>query len=99
MRDLEIACELGVSVEEFWMMIPREFGIYVKNRYKFIAEQEEREAKRSAFLAMITANFSGVTKRRYKVSDFLPKKKATGKQMFDEIRRINAILGGEEVKR
>jgi hypothetical protein len=90
-----VACELGVLPNDFWQMIPSEFGIFVEQKVKFITDEETRHQRRTALLAMMIANFSGNTKKRYKIDDFMPRKKITGKDMLDEIKRINAMLGGE----
>lgn len=86
---------MGVEPEIFWDMIPSEFGIYVKGRYNAIIEEENRHQRRTALLAAMIANFSGRSKRNYRVEDFMPKQKAMGKDMLNEVKRLNALFGGE----
>ncbi len=76
-------------------MIPREFGIYVENRVKFITEEETRHQRRTGLLSAMIANFSGRSRKSYKIDDFMPKHKARGKDMLDEVKRLNAMFGGE----
>lgn len=99
-QHLEIGCELGLKPDEFWDMIPSEFGILVEHRYKAITEEENRHQRRTALLAAMIANYSGMTKKRYKVEDFMPRKKNIGTQaMLEEVKRINAMFGGEIKRR
>lgn len=86
---------MGVEPEQFWDMIPSEFGIYVKHRTKAIIEEENRHQRHTALLAAMIANFSGHSRKKYRVEDFLPKPKATGKDMFKEVQKLNALFGGE----
>jgi predicted lactoylglutathione lyase len=86
---------LGVEPENFWGFIPSEFAIFVKGKYKSIKDHEEREQRRTALLSAMIANFSGHSKKRYKVDDFMPKPKATGKDMLKEVQKLNALFGGE----
>jgi hypothetical protein len=92
---LKIACELGVLPEQFWDMIPREFGIYVEGRIKFISEEETRHQRRTGLISAMIANFSGRTKKSYKIDDFMPKKLSRGKDMLEEVKKLNAMFGGE----
>lgn len=86
---------MGVEPEKFWEYIPSEFGIYVKGRYKAITEEENRHQRRTALLAAMIANFSGHSRRSYRVEDFMPKQKAMGKDMLKEVKRLNALFGGD----
>lgn len=86
---------MGVEPEKFWDMIPSEFRLVVEHRTKAIIEEENRHQRRTALLAAMIANFSGHSRKKYKVEDFMPKQKAIGKDMFNEVQRLNALFGGE----
>jgi len=81
--------------EQFWDMIPREFGIFVENRVKFITEEETRHQRRTGLISAMIANFSGRARKSYRIDDFMPKRIAKGKDMLDEIKKLNALFGGE----
>lgn len=92
---MKVACELGVLPNDFWEFVPVEFSVFVEQKVKMITDDELRHQRRTALLAMMIANFSGNTKKRYKIDDFMPKKKITGKDMLAEVKRLNALFGGE----
>lgn len=78
-------------------MIPSELTVYVKSQYKMITELENRHQERTASILAQIANFSMKNKnKRYKVSDFLPKKKQTNEQMAKQVEMLNRLFGGED---
>lgn len=81
-------------------MIPSDFFVYVRGRTKFLKDQEKLHLRRNALLCSVIANFVPMRTKKgkvYKVDDFMPReknKKQTAKDMYNEIVRINAMLGG-----
>lgn len=98
MKHLELAGEYGIKPDEFWQMIPSEFVIYLESRIKSLIAEEDRHRNRTALLAATIANFSQSRKknRKYKLSDFLPKKKQTTDDMLKSVEKLNRIMGGED---
>lgn len=82
-------------------MIPNEFAIYIEGRIKFIEEEEKRNRWRNAHLSSVIANFAPKSKRGkiYKPKDFMPKERQTNEDMFNEVKRLNSLFGGEDKRK
>lgn len=89
-----MACELGVSNDQFWSMIPSEFIILVDAKINALEKQEERLVEKLAFIAATIANFSIKTKRHFKAEDFMKSKSMDDGDMLKTVKKLNALLGG-----
>lgn len=82
-------------------MIPREFSIFIEGSIKALEEEEERHQWRNALLASVIVNSSQRKKgsRIAKQKDFMPKKKQTDDEMYNEIVRLNKLFGGKDFRK
>lgn len=78
-------------------MIPSELIAYVRARVKFLKDEDERIHTKFAMLSMVVANSSlGKKKRAFSIKDFMPKKKKTIEEMFNQVKALNELFGGED---
>lgn len=97
MESLKIATLCSISPLEFWELTPYEFTLIV-NSYVEKKEEKEDEKLTLAYLnAMWTIQFLG-GKNIPKLEDYLnrkTKKEMTDKDMLNQIKLLNNVLGGE----
>jgi len=101
---------LGISVKEFWRLLPKEFYALcleyeksVKEKVDLLLAEQEWANWRTAMICCIIANAHRDRKKKttpFKPSDFMPKKLESGKEMTDEemlevLKRTTVMLGGE----
>lgn len=105
---------LGLSVEEFWKLLPREFYALSKEYERKVQEdidlilaEQEWANWRMAMICCIIANANRDRRKKpspFKPSDFMPEKRQEekGKEMTDnemlEVLKNTTILMGGEVK-
>lgn len=83
---------------EFWELTPYEFRLVVESYGK----RKENELKEKVTLSYVNAlwTIQWLDKKKPKplkevLKDLEPKKKMTDKEMLDQIKKINAMLGGD----
>ncbi len=94
------AYKLGLKPNEFWEMIPVEFFKWQHAQIENLKMHFNYSKRLAGMICCTVANFSGNTKRKYKIEDFIGREKVkqTTEEMFKRLKNINKILGGKEVK-
>jgi hypothetical protein len=90
---MSIAFQIGIHPAEFWMLTPREMNILVNA----FAEKQKRESEQQVVIAYLTAYWHRF-KRMPNLKEILgqkpTKKPKTAEQMLEDIKRLNASMGG-----
>lgn len=94
------AYKLGLNPDEFWSMIPSEFFKYHKSQIEVLKRDIRCRQELAGLICTTIANFAPYKKRKkYKIEDFIGrekrKRKQTENEMFAEVKRLNALFGGE----
>ena len=94
---MKIATLCGISPLDFWELTPYEISL-VANSY---AKRREEEAEERITLAYMNAMWSiqFLSKNKPKLEKILKKRKKemTDKEMLNQVRILNNLLGGEVV--
>lgn len=96
MESLKIATLCSLSPLEFWELTPYEFSLVVSAYYKRREEEAEEKITLAYINAAWTIQFLG--KNKPKLDGILKKKQKkemTDKEMLNQIKILNNILGGE----
>ena len=90
---MELAAQVGISMQEFWAMTPFELSIAAKGYGK----RKEAEHKESVFQAYLISRW--VWQKRINIQKILnsgeKKKPMTDDEMLERVKALNAVFGGE----
>jgi hypothetical protein len=91
------AYKLGLNPDEFWNMIPSEFFKWHNSKIENLKIHFTHSKRLAGMICCTIANFSGNTKRKYKIEDFIGREKVkqTSKKMYSQVKKLNAMFGGE----
>ena len=93
--------DLHLSEDEFWSLTPVQFNA-LSGRY---AQQQDWLNYRAGLIAAVIANVNRDPKKRrdpFTPQDFIQRtetEKPVPENLQDKIRRINAAMGGSEIKK
>ena len=94
---MEFAALIDMSITEFWEITPFELDI----RAKGYAKRQEQQQKLSIYQAYLISRW--VWAKRVDIKKYLgeqkPKRRMTDEEMLERVKQLNALLGGEIVKR
>lgn len=90
---------MGLKPDEFWNMIPSDFFKWQNAQIENLKLHFTHSKRLAGMICCTIANFSGNSKRKYKIEDFIGREKVkqTPEEMFKRLKNINKILGGKEV--
>ena len=94
---MELATSVGVSITEFWELTPFELGMVAKG-YTKRQEQRQKESMYQAFLISRWVWAKKVDIKKY-LGENKPKRRMTDQEMLERVKALNALFGGEIVKR
>jgi predicted Co/Zn/Cd cation transporter (cation efflux family) len=94
---MELAASIGVPITEFWDITPFELSTVVKG-YAKRQEQRQKESMYQAYLISRWVWAKKVDIKKY-LGENKPKRRMTDEEMLAQVRALNAIFGGEVVKR
>lgn len=92
------AYKLGLTPDEFWNMIPRDFFKWQKGKIDGLKTDIKIKQQLAGLICATIANFAPNKKsKKYKIEDFIgkEKKQQTEKEMFNQVKRLNLMFGGE----
>ena len=94
---MELAALIDMSITEFWEITPHELNI----RAKGYAKRQEQQQKLTIYQAYLFSRW--VWAKKIDIKKYLgenkPKRRMTDEEMLAQVRALNAIFGGEVVKR
>lgn len=94
---MELAASIGVPITEFWEITPFELNVAAKG----YARRQEQKQKQSIYQAYLISRW--VWAKKIDIKKYLgenkPKRRMTDEEMLAQVRALNAIFGGEVVKR
>lgn len=94
---MELATSIGVPITEFWDITPFELSTVVKG-YAKRQEQRQKESMYQAYLISRWVWAKKIDIKKYLGED-KPKRRMTDEEMLERVKQLNALLGGEIVKR
>lgn len=94
---MELATSVGVSITEFWELTPFELSMVAKG-YARRQEQRQKENTYQAYLISRWVWAKKVDIKKY-LGETKSKKRMTDEEMLAQAKALNAILGGEVVRR
>ncbi|WP_096224901.1 hypothetical protein [Geobacillus sp. FJAT-46040] len=96
---LETAATIGMSLLEFWELTPYELSLVAESYIENLQREYEEKVALAYMNALWTAQFMFGKRKPPSLEEILKKgkkeqKKMTPEQIFEEVKRMNAALGG-----
>lgn len=94
---MELATSIGMSITEFWEITPFELSMAARG-YSKRQEQRQKESMYQAYLISRWVWAKKIDIKKY-LGENKPKRRMTDEEMLERVKQLNALLGGEIVKR
>lgn len=97
MGAMELAALIDMPIPEFWDITPMELNV----RAQGYAKRQEMRQKESVYQAYLISRW--VWQKKIDIKKYLGERKAktvmTDEEMLEQVKALNAVFGGEVVRR